>query len=673
MKKVFSLLLTLCLLALSLPLTATAETVKPETPVLEFLSGPSDGSSWRIGDSMQFRLRFNWPEQDESKGEGWNPDEIQLRVTYNGKEADHWWHGWWQEETEEGIVYYSGDCWHDINSNGAMRIEGWINWHHWYWVDENDNIDEWVMTDVVAADFQIAKGAPFGEVSIWTVNEPVEGKPLRLGFSVPRTPDWEDPTFRTDGDQFVAPYVQYKVVNKDTGKRVDIAARAAYHEASMGPWEWWDDPSQQQIYAYGASVTVTNALDAGTYEVTARVVDKRNNHDKSPEATTTFKVGNPASGVDINFDKERYELGDKAVITIDAEDARSFRIHVYAPDNKWDIDKTVKAKNGSFKYTTDVLRWQEDIRVEVYQVDGIDLEDKYAYATAQVDGFVRIAPDKKEYDVGDTAKLTLSAFEAEEFGVEVTIQRADNTVEYKWNEMVAAQDGQAVYELELEEPEQVYIRVWANSSEHWYQDARCTLEVLDEDEKPIKLKAPKGLTITAPDGKMTLNWKEVENAQSYLVFRRSGDEDYDEIASVTETSFVDKTAKAGILYSYRVAAFAVNKSGVEYMSPTSTEKSFVLLSQIKKVTLSSKASKTLVASWKKITGASAYEVYYTTSKKAPKTSTPATATTTELTLKAEGLKGGKTYYVYVRPIRTLDNGTTIYGPWSEKVTIKVSK
>ena len=81
----------------------------------------------------------------------------------------------------------------------------------------------------------------------------------------------------------------------------------------------------------------------------------------------------------------------------------------------------------------------------------------------------------------------------------------------------------------------------------------------------------------------------------------------------------------------------------------------------------------MVVSWKTVTGAGAYEVYYTTAKKAPRVSTPGTKTTSELTLTVDGLKAKKTYYVYVRAIRNLDSGATIYGPWSKAATVKIAK
>ena len=37
------------------------------------------------------------------------------------------------------------------------------------------------------------------------------------------------------------------------------------------------------------------------------------------------------------------------------------------------------------------------------------------------------------------------------------------------------------------------------------------------------------------------------------------------------------------------------------------------------------------------------------------------------------LKAGKTYYVYVRAVKKLDDGTKVVGPWSKAAKIKIKK
>lgn len=93
-----------------------------------------------------------------------------------------------------------------------------------------------------------------------------------------------------------------------------------------------------------------------------------------------------------------------------------------------------------------------------------------------------------------------------------------------------------------------------------------------------------------------------------------------------------------------------------------------------KVTLSKLTSgtKQLTATWKTVSGATGYEVAYSTSSKfTSKTTKKVTikkAKTTKTTVKK--LKKGKKYYVKVRAYKTVD-GKKIYGAWSAVKSVKV--
>lgn len=79
--------------------------------------------------------------------------------------------------------------------------------------------------------------------------------------------------------------------------------------------------------------------------------------------------------------------------------------------------------------------------------------------------------------------------------------------------------------------------------------------------------------------------------------------------------------------------------------------------------------KALQVSWKKVSGASGYQIWYSTSKKFKKKSAK-TVKKPKLTIKK--LKSGKTYFVKVRAY-TLKNGKKVYGAWSKTMKKKVKK
>ena len=62
-----------------------------------------------------------------------------------------------------------------------------------------------------------------------------------------------------------------------------------------------------------------------------------------------------------------------------------------------------------------------------------------------------------------------------------------------------------------------------------------------------------------------------------------------------------------------------------------------------------------------------------TDKKAPTATTKASKSTSDLKLSVKKLKAGKTYYVYVRAVRKLDDGTKVVGPWSKAAKVKIKK
>ncbi len=188
----------------------------------------------------------------------------------------------------------------------------------------------------------------------------------------------------------------------------------------------------------------------------------------------------------------------------------------------------------------------------------------------------------------------------------------------------------------------------------------------------VNIKAPKLKSVTATSyNKLKLTWKSVAGADSYLIYRStSKDGTYKKLATVTgeKTSYTNSGLSCGKTYYYKIKAVGTGSktktsgySNVVSGKPAPAKPS---------VTVASSKSKQVKVSWKKISGASGYEVYYSTKKNGSykKAGTITKAKTVTYTQKK--LKSGKTYYYKVRAYRTV-NGKKVYGSYSTVKSVKV--
>ncbi len=159
-------------------------------------------------------------------------------------------------------------------------------------------------------------------------------------------------------------------------------------------------------------------------------------------------------------------------------------------------------------------------------------------------------------------------------------------------------------------------------------------------------------------------------AKSYDIYRSAKKNGaYKKIGSTKTTVYVDKTAKQGKSYFYKVTAVA-NSSACSSQLSSQYAAVKVLASPAIKCK-ASKAGKVTVT-WKKVPGASGYVIYTSAKKakgfKAAKALTKGSAVKTSVKAK----KNVKKLYVKARAFY-LKNGKRVYGSYSKTISMKIKK
>ncbi len=177
----------------------------------------------------------------------------------------------------------------------------------------------------------------------------------------------------------------------------------------------------------------------------------------------------------------------------------------------------------------------------------------------------------------------------------------------------------------------------------------------------VVLKAPT-VSATAKSGSVKLSMKKVSGATGYEVYKLSG-KSYKRVYKGKSTSVTVKGLKAGTTYTFRVRAYAVRGKKTATGSYTKLQ----CPAKLKTPSVSvSAAKKSLNVSYKKVSGATGYRVYYATSKNGKYQYAGATKSR-KFTLR--GLRAKKTYYVKVRAYKTV-NGKNYYSSYSTVIRKK---
>ncbi len=163
-----------------------------------------------------------------------------------------------------------------------------------------------------------------------------------------------------------------------------------------------------------------------------------------------------------------------------------------------------------------------------------------------------------------------------------------------------------------------------------------------------------------------ISWKKVKGAEKYTVELLNSKGKSLKTITTKSTSYTFKGLSKGTVYKVRVRAKAGKNKG-KYSSCLilSTSPAKAKISSLK-----SSGKSTATVKWKTVSGASGYQIQYSTSKKlkSAKSVSVKKGKTVKATLKK--LKSKKKYYVRVRAYKTV-NGKKLYGAWSTVKSVKV--
>ncbi len=186
---------------------------------------------------------------------------------------------------------------------------------------------------------------------------------------------------------------------------------------------------------------------------------------------------------------------------------------------------------------------------------------------------------------------------------------------------------------------------------------------------PTKPEKPSGLSQTASTtDSITLSWTSVTNADGYRVY--CYDTDGNEVASkkVTTNSYTFKNLDTGTKYTCRVKAYwTESDDSLTYGSKSDAYEVYTTPGQVKNLTATSQKVSSISLSWKKLKGATAYQVYQydESAGKYVKIADEITKTT----YKAIDLTAGTSYKFKVRGYNKINSNKKNYGKYSAVLTV----
>jgi len=205
----------------------------------------------------------------------------------------------------------------------------------------------------------------------------------------------------------------------------------------------------------------------------------------------------------------------------------------------------------------------------------------------------------------------------------------------------------------------------------------ATITFSQEEIEPAPVNAPANLKAAKESStSIKVNWEKASDAAGYEVwFADAANAAYKMAVSTTDSSYIHKSLTAGKTYYYKVRsykkvngkAYYSNYTNVVSVTLPAVDHGIVPPTGIKTASM---GATSIEVSWKKVTGASGYEVSRSNSRNGAYKAVT-TVGAGKVSYIDKNLTKGKTYYYKIRAYKTI-NGSKVYSSYSSIVKRKAA-
>ena len=185
-------------------------------------------------------------------------------------------------------------------------------------------------------------------------------------------------------------------------------------------------------------------------------------------------------------------------------------------------------------------------------------------------------------------------------------------------------------------------------------------------------------SVTAkPNGttSITLSWDKVAESDGYRIFRydnKTGE--FVKLITISDnrkTTYINTNLSSASSYQYKVYAFTRINDTARFSVSSEIIQSSPLPTKVTNLSVGGKTSSRIRLNWKKVSGATGYQIYYY-DKSVKKYTKLTTVSSKDLTYVCTNLKASTEYKFKVRAYKRI-NETNYFGSFSSILTTKTSK